>query len=312
MNYHTNEFWKNATLYKPFETRAFRFREEMLPLIYQYLGITPESKVLDGGCGAGAFTRYLAKGLTTGHITGFDISPAFIEGGRKIICELGLEEKIVIEEADGYNLHYIDDTFDAVTNYTYLGVLSDSERGLRELIRVCKPDGIVSYMIATASINYLGWQGSYPFEGSMELQRLAAKEGYLRARKSFMGEIERPYDKNNSYTYPKLFAKCGLKDIHLYPYAYGICFNDNRYDREWMKKFAIDETEGVLNELRYRIENSRDFYQNDEFTKKEQQKLMTLMERKLDYLMNHFEKDESFEWAGGYNFIVTGRKSHNE
>lgn len=143
----SNEFWQNQVKYDSFELRQHRFRDEMLPLFYHYLGITPQSQILDAGCGTGVFTRYLAKNLCGGSITGFDISETFIEFGKTKLVDLKLNDKVQLEVADGANLHYSDDKFDAVTNYTYIGVLSDPACGLRELIRVCKPGGVVSCVV---------------------------------------------------------------------------------------------------------------------------------------------------------------------
>ena len=47
------------------------FADEMRPVVFRYLGITPESYVLDGGWGTGVFTRYIARGLKGGKIVGF-------------------------------------------------------------------------------------------------------------------------------------------------------------------------------------------------------------------------------------------------
>ena len=69
--------------------------------------------MLDGGCGTGVFTRYLAGGLTKGRITGFDINERSIEYGRLKLKECSLEDKVTLETADGFRLPYLDDAFDA-------------------------------------------------------------------------------------------------------------------------------------------------------------------------------------------------------
>ena len=179
MNTSSNEIWKAPLNPGPFESRSHRFRVEMRPVFFQWLGIAPDSRVLDGGCGSGVFTRYLAKGLKGGHITGFDINEGFIAYGKQKAAELGLQDRMTLEIADGFALGYADDLFDAVTNYTYIGVLSDPEAGMRELIRVCKPGGVVSCVDASNAIPYAFWQGGYPFEGAAELQRLARLENVI-------------------------------------------------------------------------------------------------------------------------------------
>jgi len=138
--------------------------------------IEETSHILDAGCGTGVFGRYLAKCLTTGKVTGFDINEVFIEYGQKRLEELGLSQRVAIELGDGFNLHYDDNIFDVVTDYTYLGVLSDPMAGLKEKIRVCKPSGRVSCVVSTMSAPNIWWQGDYAFEGAQELQQLATLE----------------------------------------------------------------------------------------------------------------------------------------
>ena len=124
MNTNSNKIWTEWQSYKGFEQRAYRFTDEMLPLFFKWLGINQHSHILDAGCGTGVFGRYLAGRLTNGQVTGFDINEGFIEYGKERLKELSLSGKVRLELADGFNLHYADNTFDAVTNYTYIGVLS--------------------------------------------------------------------------------------------------------------------------------------------------------------------------------------------
>ena len=78
INNSSNEIWKAWQSYSGFENRSFRFTEDMRPLFYKWLGITPDSYVLDAGCGTGVFARYLAADITNGHVVGFDINQGFI------------------------------------------------------------------------------------------------------------------------------------------------------------------------------------------------------------------------------------------
>jgi SAM-dependent methyltransferase len=304
----SNEIWAAPQRPETFESRAHRFRDDMRPLLFQWLGITPESKVLDGGCGSGVFTRYLAKGLTSGHITGFDINEGFIEYGKGRAGELNLEHKVTLEIDDGFNLHYADNSFDAVTNYTYIGVLSDPEAGMRELVRVCRLGGTVSYLGAPNSFPYVGWQGDYPFGGAEELQRLAALENVI-----FVSFVRKPSDFNQSNTwgsprYPRLFEVCGLSDIHIYPLGHLICYSDSSYPPEYRRQLAITETEEEISWLFSRYEGKEDVYAEHGFSRDDLNRLVILLGRKLGYLREHFETDKSYEWHGGFNFIVTGRK----
>jgi len=172
----TKNIWQQENDFDNWELRRHRFTEEMLPVFYQYMRLKPHFHVLDMGCGTGVFTRFLAKGLESGEIVGVDISPALIQYAREKVTETELAHKINFAVEDGFNLSYASDSFDAVTGHTYLGVLSDPEKGLQEMIRVCKPGGVVSAAIATQEIGFVGWMGDYPFEGSDRLLELHKKQ----------------------------------------------------------------------------------------------------------------------------------------
>lgn len=309
VNTSSNEIWRAFQNPEPFESRSHRFREEMRPLFLQWLGIEPDSRVLDGGCGSGVFTRYLAKGLKGGHIVGFDINEGFVAYGKQKAAELGLQDRMTLEVADGFALPgYADDQFDAVTNYTYLGALSDPEAGLRELIRVCKSGGVVSCVDASNAISYAFWQGSYPFDGAAELQRLARIENVI-----FSSFAHNPANWKQPTDWsvlrrPELFALCGLQNIHVYPFGHLICYNDDAFPFAYRKRLAITETQEEISWLESRYAGKEKIYASHGFSAEDYTMLQCLLARKLDYLEQNFETDKSYEWHGGFNFIVTGQK----
>ncbi|MCL2773498.1 MAG: class I SAM-dependent methyltransferase [Oscillospiraceae bacterium] len=310
MNTSSNEHWEKWQNYKGFEQRAYRFTAEMLPLFFKWLGINEHSRILDAGCGTGVFGRYLAGGLTDGQITGFDINEGFIEHGKERLKELFLSDKVTLELADGFNLHYADNTFDAVTNYTYIGVLSDPIAGMRELVRVCKQSGTVSCVIATNAFPVIWWQGDYPFNGAYELQRLYRLENDILS-KYVQKDLSKNLSQNidwHALRYPKMFELCGLKHINIHPYAYTFNYNDENIPLEYRKNLLYDETNEEINWLTSRYEENKKLYNEHGFYDADFTQLIGLLEIKLEYIKNNFENDKSFEWRGGFNFIVTGLK----
>jgi ubiquinone/menaquinone biosynthesis C-methylase UbiE len=214
VNFNSTEHWKNATNFSSFELRSHRFRDEMLPVFYQWLGISENSNVLDSGCGTGVFTRYLAKGITTGHVTGFDISQAFIDFGNEKLKELGIEHKVTLEIADGHNLHYPDNYFDAVTNYMYLSLLENQVVGMKELVRVCKTGGVVSTFGASShSATAGGYRGNYPFKGAERLIMLLDESYNIFNAMLKKGKL-------SQLSEPVLFESCGLSEINIYPFSH--------------------------------------------------------------------------------------------
>lgn len=307
-NTSSNEIWQAWQNYSGFENRSFRFTDDMRPLFYKWLGITSDSKVLDAGCGTGVFARYLAADLDKGHVDGFDINQGFIVFGNKKLAELGLSEKVTLIVDDGFNLSYADNSFDAVTNYTYIGVLSDPVAGFKEMIRVCKPGGIVSCVVATNAIPPILWQGDYPFDGADELQYLSNLEREIFSRYAHKLTDLNQSQEWHALRYPKMFEVCGLKHICIHPFAYTFNYNDENYSLEYRQELLKNEIINDINWISSRYNEKKDIYIEHGFDDKKLDRLIELMKRKLDYVSNNFANDNSFEWTGGFNFIVTGVK----
>ena len=127
-------------------------------------------QVLDLACGTGDFSIAIAKALsrshkpvtstgsvtgasvvgepsrTTGsaaesHVTGVDLSEGMLAVMREKVQKAGLTEMISIEEGDGENLRFPDNTFDRVTIAFGIRNFEDRPKGLREMLRVLKPGG---------------------------------------------------------------------------------------------------------------------------------------------------------------------------
>ena len=103
-------------------------------------------------------------------------------------------------------------------------------------------------------------------------------------------------------------AACGLREIHVYPFAHLICYNDTNFPLEYRKSLAIEETKDEIRWLKGRYAANEETYTEQGFMREDFHALTELLERKLDYLTRHFEEDQSYEWHGGFNFIVTGKK----
>ncbi|MBQ7322235.1 MAG: methyltransferase domain-containing protein [Clostridia bacterium] len=308
INDSSNEIWKAPQSHSGFENRSFRFTEEMRPLFYRWLGISPDSYVLDAGCGTGVFARYLAAGMEGGHVDGFDINAGFIEYGRKKLEELGLSARVTLTLDDGFHLSYADNTYDAVTNYTYIGVLSDPVAGLREMIRVCKPGGVVSCVVATNAIPPVSWQGDYPFEGADELQRLSREESYIFSKFARKLTDLHQSEEWHAMRYPKMFDVCGLKHIAIHPFAYTFHYLDEAYSLEYRRELLKTQIQNEIGWLDARYHDKKEIYAEHGFDDRKCARLLELLRRKLEYVEQHLEHDRSFEWIGGFNFIVTGIK----
>ena len=125
---------------------GYKFRDFFLPRlnILKEVGIKPGFHVLDYGCGPGSYIMPLAELVgKSGKIYALDIHPLAIQKVQDIASKKQLTnvETILSDCQTGLP----DDTLDAVILYDAFHHLSDPDVVLKELHRVLKPDGILSF-----------------------------------------------------------------------------------------------------------------------------------------------------------------------
>jgi SAM-dependent methyltransferase len=102
--------------------------------------IKPGAPVLDVACGTGNIAIPAAR--TGGSVTGIDIAPNLLEQARKRATAERLE--IRFQEGDAEQLPVGDDAFDVVLTMFGAMFAPRPERVASELIRVCRPGGLIA------------------------------------------------------------------------------------------------------------------------------------------------------------------------
>jgi len=129
-----------------FMSVGYKFRDFFLPRldILKEVGIKQGFHVLDFGCGPGSYIVPLAKLVgESGKVYALDIHPLAIRKVKDIASKKRLTnvETILSDCQTGLP----DNTLDAVILYDAFHHLSDPDMVLKELYRVLKPDGILSF-----------------------------------------------------------------------------------------------------------------------------------------------------------------------
>jgi len=115
--------------------------------IIERSGFAPGMRVLEVGCGSGAYTTHVARAVgEAGTVATLDIQPRMsAQLARKLRRPEHRDLRNVrLHEGDAYALPFAQDAFDLVYLITALPEIPDQQRALREVRRVLKPGGILA------------------------------------------------------------------------------------------------------------------------------------------------------------------------
>lgn len=122
--------------------RSHRWRTAENSAAYLLAHLGTDATVLDVGCGPGTITVDFARLAPDGRVVGVDRSEEVLSEAAAAAREAGVGN-VELALGDVYALSYADDTFDVVHAHQLLHHLDDPVAALREMARVCTPDGVV-------------------------------------------------------------------------------------------------------------------------------------------------------------------------
>ena len=117
-----------------------RYMERDAEQFFRRLGVTPGTRLLDVGCGAGQLAIIAAR--SGARVTGCDIATNWLEKARARAAAEGLE--ITFEEGDAEALPFEDAQFDAVISLIGAMFAPRPDLVAAELTRVCRPGGMIA------------------------------------------------------------------------------------------------------------------------------------------------------------------------
>jgi len=155
-------------------------------------------KLLELGCGPGIFTVILAA--QSDAVTATDISVDMVNAAAVRLCH---RPRVVVEQADCFNLLYPADSFDTVIMANLLHVVGEPQKALKEARRVLKTDGRIIIASLTTQgmrffdkirmgIRYIIAWGKPPGSGTIfnvsELSRMLETCGFSVLEAALIGE----------------------------------------------------------------------------------------------------------------------------
>lgn len=174
--------------------------------------------ILDIATGTGDLAILLSK-TKAKKIIGLDISAGMLEVGKKKIIHKKLDDRIEMILGDSENLPFEDHSIDAITVAFGIRNFENLEKGLSEIVRVLKPNGV--FVILETSVPQ-----KFPF-----------KQGYHFYTKNILPLIGRLFSKDNSaYAYlsesasvfpfgeelNNILRKIGFIEVKAMPQTFGV------------------------------------------------------------------------------------------
>jgi len=98
-------------------------------------------RILDIATGTADFA-IAASRIEGAKITGIDISEGMLKIGQKKVLKRNLSDRIKLVKADSENLPFEDNSFDVATVGFGVRNFENLEKGLSEIVRVLKPEGV--------------------------------------------------------------------------------------------------------------------------------------------------------------------------
>lgn len=103
-------------------------------------------KILDVATGTGDFAILSAKKLQAEKIVGIDISDGMLAVGKEKIQKMNLQSLVDLQLGDSEALTFENDFFDAITVGFGVRNFENLEKGMQEMYRVLKPNGVAAIL----------------------------------------------------------------------------------------------------------------------------------------------------------------------
>lgn len=112
-------------------------------LIVRRLRLEPSDRVLEIGSGPGYFSPSIARRITTGRLTLFDMQAGMLDMAARRLTQRG-QRNVACCTGDAAHLPFRDGSFDVALMVAVLGEVTDRRAALREAARVLRLGGRLS------------------------------------------------------------------------------------------------------------------------------------------------------------------------
>jgi len=187
--------------------------------INQLKAIEPK-KVLDVATGTADVALMTFKMLHPEKIIGIDISEGMLDLGRQKIEKLGLTKNIELLKGDSENIHFEDNSFDAITVAFGVRNFENLEMGLKEMHRVLRPGGKLVVLEFSKPKN-----AAFKVFYNLYMNQIAPAFGKLFSKNNnayqYLNDSVQAFPEGE--TFLNIMKQAGFREAYVKPLTLGIC-----------------------------------------------------------------------------------------
>ena len=191
-----------------------KWRKKVLQLVANK---KPE-KVLDIATGTGDLA-ILMTSTTATEIVGLDISEGMLEVGKKKIAQKNLSSKIEMVLGDSENIPYPENYFDAITVAFGVRNFETLEKGLSEILRVLKPNGVFVILETSVPTKFPYKQG-YAFHSKFVLPLIGKLLSKDKVAYQYLSDSANVFPFGEALN--NILRKVGFIEVEHLPQTFGV------------------------------------------------------------------------------------------
>lgn len=191
-----------------------KWRKKVVQLVKQ----TKPERVLDVATGTGDLAINLVE-TGANEIIGLDISPGMLEIGQKKVNEKALHKTITMTLGDGEKINFADNYFDAITVSFGVRNFENLEQGLKEILRVLKPNGIF-VVLETSIPTKSPFKQGYNFYTKQILPLIGKVFSSDKVAYKYLSESAASFPYGEAFN--NILRNIGFKDIKDRPQTFGV------------------------------------------------------------------------------------------
>lgn len=216
-----------------------RFTLPIQRQIINWLQVTSGQRVLDAGCGEGAFALLMAEAGC--RVEALDDSQEALDSASPLFANTSFASHITVHKGDLHHLSFENATFDLVWCSRVLHHTPDHILAAKELVRVLKPGGRLAIREGGVPLRILPFDTGFGEPGLQDRIQVANNRWFAAMQRDTLDKLPYPYG------WTRLLREAGLEQVTVRTFAL-----------DALPPFEADTAEWIVRQLRRPLE--RDEY----------------------------------------------------